>query len=67
MRILGAGGVVVCALPVWRVARTHRHPIQAADDGTREFPAGQLVLVVRSAEGQRWLEQDAVAAGVCRG
>lgn len=37
-------------------------PIQAADDGLREFPADQLVLVVHSAEGQRWLEQDAVDA-----
>ena len=65
--LVGAVGVAVCALPVWRVARTNRHPIQAADDGLREYPADQLVLVVHSAEGQRWLEQDAVDAGVRRG
>ena len=37
-------------------------PIQAADDGLREFPADQLVLVLHSADRQRWLEQDALEA-----
>jgi hypothetical protein len=39
-----------------------KDPIQAADDGLREFPAHQLVLAIHSADSQRWLEQDAAAA-----
>ena len=39
-----------------------KDPIQAADDGLREFPAQQVVLAVHSGADQRWLEQDAVAA-----
>jgi len=39
-----------------------KDPIQAADDGLREFPAHQVVLAVHSGDDQRWLEQDAVEA-----
>jgi hypothetical protein len=39
-----------------------KDPIQAADDGLREFPADQLVLAVHAAEDQKWLEEDAVDA-----
>ena len=39
-----------------------KDPIQAADDGLREFPAHQLVLAVHQAADQKWLEQGAVDA-----
>jgi hypothetical protein len=39
-----------------------KDPIQAADDGLREFPAQQVVLAVHSGDDQRWLERDAVDA-----
>jgi hypothetical protein len=39
-----------------------KDPIQAADDGLREFPAHQVVLAVHSGDDQRWLEHDAVDA-----
>jgi GABA permease len=39
-----------------------KDPIQAADDGLREFPAHQLVLAVHPADDQKWLEEGAVDA-----
>jgi hypothetical protein len=39
-----------------------KDPVQAADDGLREFPAHQLVMAVRPASDQKWLEQDSVGA-----
>jgi GABA permease len=39
-----------------------KDPVQAADDGLREFPAHQLVMAVRPAADQKWLEQDSVDA-----
>ena len=39
-----------------------KDPVQATDDGLREFPADQIVLAVHAAAGQKWLEQDAVDA-----
>ncbi len=39
-----------------------KDPIQAADDGLREFPAHQVVLAVHSGDDQKWLEADAVDA-----
>jgi Predicted membrane protein (DUF2254) len=34
--------------------------IRAADDGFREFPADELVVVVHSANAAKWLEQDVI-------
>lgn len=39
-----------------------KDPVQAADDGLREFPAHQLVLAVHAAGSQKWLEQGTVDA-----
>jgi GABA permease len=39
-----------------------KDPVQAADDGLREFPAHQLVMAVHPTDGQKWLEQDSVDA-----
>ena len=37
-----------------------KDPIQAADDGLRQFPADEIVLAVHPGESARWLEQDAI-------
>jgi hypothetical protein len=37
-----------------------KDPIQAADDGLREFPADEIVLAVHGDQEARWLEGDAV-------
>jgi hypothetical protein len=39
-----------------------KDPIQAADDGLRQFAADEIVLAVHSGEGARWLEQDVISA-----
>ena len=39
-----------------------KDPIEAADDGLREFPADEIVLAVHSGDEARWLEEDAVDA-----
>ena len=39
-----------------------KDPVQAADDGLREFPAHQLVMAVHSADSQKWLEEDSADA-----
>ncbi len=42
-----------------------KDPVQAADDGLREFPAHQLVMAVHTADSQKWLEED--SADTARG
>jgi GABA permease len=37
-----------------------RDPLQAADDGLREFPAGEILFVVRAAGDTTWLEDGVV-------
>jgi len=37
-----------------------RDPLQAADDGLREFPAGEILFVVRCAADTNWLEEGVV-------
>ena len=37
-----------------------KDPIQATDDGLREFPADQIVLAVHGGDDAKWLEQDAI-------
>ena len=39
-----------------------KDPVQAADDGLREFPAHQLVMAVHTADSQKWLEEDSADA-----
>jgi hypothetical protein len=39
-----------------------KDPIQAADDGLREFPADQIVLAVHAENARRWLEGDVIDA-----
>ena len=43
-----------------------KDPIQATDDGLRQFAADEIVLALHSAHGQEWLEQDAVAVALER-
>jgi hypothetical protein len=38
-------------------------PLQAADDGLREFPADEVVAVLHRSDETDWLEQDVVDLG----
>ena len=40
-----------------------RDPLQRADDGLREFPAGEILFVVRPSGETSWLEDGVVERG----